>query len=40
MAANARQAALTRHSRELMNQAYETLFLDLAGQGLARDEAS
>lgn len=39
MAANARQAALTRHSRELMNQAYETLFLDLAGQGLARDEA-
>lgn len=32
MAANARQAALTRHSRELMNQAYEALFLELAGQ--------
>ena len=33
MASNARAAALVRHGRELMNQRYEDLFLQLAGQG-------
>ena len=33
MAANARAAALERHGRALMNQRYEDLFLQLAGQG-------
>ena len=33
MASNARAAALDRHGRALMNQRYEDLFLQLAGQG-------
>ncbi len=33
MASNARAAALDRHGRELMNQRYEDLFVQLAGQG-------
>jgi glycosyltransferase involved in cell wall biosynthesis len=33
MAATARQVALQRHGRALMNRRYEDLFLSLAGRG-------